>query len=156
MGTCFRRNDCRDCLGGQALVMIGRWYSRQPLTNHNQRLLTVEPKACTHVSYSIWNGEWLILSSSVWLTGSTSSSKSSRFPIWRRQEFILRLRLRLCRCSIELRHGTDLGEELGLSFPIQLRTNQRRKRLHHQNTPIVKFDTTPMHSQAEPKLTIKA
>ena len=154
MGKGFRRNDFWDHLGGKALVMIGRWYWRQPLTNHNQRLLTVEPKACTHVSYSIWNGEWLILSSSAWLTGSTSSSKSSRFPIRRRQEFILRLRLRPCRCS--MRHGSDLGEELGLSFPIQLRTNQRRKRLHHQNTPIVKFDTTPMHSQAEPKLTIKA
>ena len=57
MATNFTRNDFWDHLGGQALVMIGRWYSRQPLTNHNQRLLTVEPKACTHVSYSIWNGE---------------------------------------------------------------------------------------------------
>ena len=47
-------------------------------------------------------------------------------------------------------------EELGLSFPIQLRKNQRRKRLRPQNSPIVKFDTTPMHSQAETKLTIKA
>ena len=57
MATNFTRNDFWDHLGGQALVMIGRWYSRQPLTNHNQRLLTVESKACTHVSYSIWNGE---------------------------------------------------------------------------------------------------
>ena len=57
MATNFTRNDFWDHLGGQALVMIGRWYSRQPLTNHNQRLLTVEPNACTHVSYSIWNGE---------------------------------------------------------------------------------------------------
>ena len=57
MAKNFTRNDFWDHLRGQALVMIGRWYSRQPLTNHNQRLLTVEPKACTHVSYSIWNGE---------------------------------------------------------------------------------------------------
>lgn len=43
-----------DCLGGQKLVMIGQWYSRQPLTNHNERFSTqtipeiVAPKACTH------------------------------------------------------------------------------------------------------------
>ena len=35
MGTSFRHNDFWDHLGGQALVMIGRWYSRQPLTNQN-------------------------------------------------------------------------------------------------------------------------
>ena len=35
MGTSFRHNDFWDHLGGQALVMIGRWYSRQPLANHN-------------------------------------------------------------------------------------------------------------------------
>ena len=34
MGTSFRRNHFWDRLGGQALVMIGWWYSRQPLTNH--------------------------------------------------------------------------------------------------------------------------
>jgi len=35
MGTSFRRNDFTwDRLGGQAIVMIGRRYSRQPLTNH--------------------------------------------------------------------------------------------------------------------------
>ena len=34
MGTSFGRNDFWDRLGGQALVMIGRWYLRQPLTNH--------------------------------------------------------------------------------------------------------------------------
>ena len=33
MGS-FRRNDFWESLVGQALVMIGRWYSRQPLTNH--------------------------------------------------------------------------------------------------------------------------
>ena len=35
MGASFRHRDFWDRLGGQALVMIGRWYSRQPLTNHN-------------------------------------------------------------------------------------------------------------------------
>jgi len=50
--------------GGQALIMIGRWYSRQPLTNHKQRLSThtipeiAAPKACTHSSYSFWSGEF--------------------------------------------------------------------------------------------------
>ena len=35
MGTSFRRNNFTwDRLGGQAIVMIGRRYSRQPLTNH--------------------------------------------------------------------------------------------------------------------------
>ena len=36
------------------LVMIGQWYSRQPFTNHNERLSnqtilkTVAPEACIH------------------------------------------------------------------------------------------------------------
>ena len=53
MDTSFGCSDFWDRLGEQALVMIGRWYSRQPLTNHNQRLSTqmipeiVAPKACT-------------------------------------------------------------------------------------------------------------
>ena len=34
LGTSFRRNDFWDLLDGQTLAMIGRWYSRQPLTNH--------------------------------------------------------------------------------------------------------------------------
>ena len=34
IGTSFGRSDVWDRLSGQALVMIGRWYSRQPLTNH--------------------------------------------------------------------------------------------------------------------------
>ena len=33
MGTSFGRSDFWDRSGGQALVMIGRWFSRQPLTN---------------------------------------------------------------------------------------------------------------------------
>jgi len=37
MRLSFRRNDFWDHLGGQALVMIGRWYSRQPLTNQKKR-----------------------------------------------------------------------------------------------------------------------
>ena len=63
MDTRFERNDFWDRLGEQALVMIGRWYSRQPLTNHNQRLSTqmipeiVAPKACTSFPYSFWNGK---------------------------------------------------------------------------------------------------
>ena len=34
MSTSFRCSDFRDRLGTQALVMIGRWYPRQLLTNH--------------------------------------------------------------------------------------------------------------------------
>ena len=36
MGTSFVRSDFWDHLGGHALVMIGRWYSRQPSTNNKQ------------------------------------------------------------------------------------------------------------------------
>ena len=34
VGTSYVRSDFWDRLGGQALVMIGQLYSRQPLTNH--------------------------------------------------------------------------------------------------------------------------
>ena len=34
MGTSFGRNDFWNGIGGQALVIIGRWFPRQPLTNH--------------------------------------------------------------------------------------------------------------------------
>ena len=34
MGTRIPRNDFWESLVGQALILIGRWYSRQPLTNH--------------------------------------------------------------------------------------------------------------------------
>ena len=37
MATSFGCSDFWDCLGGQALVMIGQWHSRQPLTNNMQR-----------------------------------------------------------------------------------------------------------------------
>ena len=63
MGTSFVCRDFLDRLGGQALVMIGQWYSRQPLTNHKERLSTdlipeiVAPKAFTHSRYSFWSGE---------------------------------------------------------------------------------------------------
>ena len=40
MGTSFARSDFWDGLVGQALAMIGRWYSRQPLTNQKCRLST--------------------------------------------------------------------------------------------------------------------
>ena len=67
MGTSFGCSDFWDCLGGQALVMIGQWHSRQPLTNHKQRLPTkiiseiVAPNAYTHFPYSLWNGELMNL-----------------------------------------------------------------------------------------------
>ena len=63
MGTSFVCRDFLDRLGGEALVMICRWYSRQQLTNHKERLSTdlipeiVAPKACTHSRYSFWSGE---------------------------------------------------------------------------------------------------
>ena len=34
MGTRILRNDFWESLVGQALILIGRWYSGQPLTNH--------------------------------------------------------------------------------------------------------------------------
>ena len=34
MATNFGSSDFWDSLGGQALDMIGRWYSRQPSTSH--------------------------------------------------------------------------------------------------------------------------
>ena len=34
MGKRIPRNDFWESLVGQALVLIGRWYSRLPLTNH--------------------------------------------------------------------------------------------------------------------------
>ena len=37
MRLSFRRSDFWDCLRGQALALIGRWYARQPLTNHKKR-----------------------------------------------------------------------------------------------------------------------
>ena len=52
ISTSFRRNHFSELSGGQALVMIGRWYSRQPLTKHKLRLSTqmipeiLAPKAC--------------------------------------------------------------------------------------------------------------
>ena len=63
MGTSFGRHDFRDCLGGQELVMIGQWHSRQPLTNHKWPLFTqtipgiIAPKACIHSPSSFWSGE---------------------------------------------------------------------------------------------------
>ena len=53
-GSSFGCSDFWDGLGGQALVMIGRWYSRQTSTNHKLLLSTqtipafVAAKACTH------------------------------------------------------------------------------------------------------------
>ena len=47
--------------------MIGRWYSRQPLTNHKQRLSTqaiteiVAPNDSTHSPYNLLNGVWIII-----------------------------------------------------------------------------------------------
>ena len=40
MGTSYRRNDFWVRLGGQTVVMIGRWCLRQPLTNHKKGLST--------------------------------------------------------------------------------------------------------------------
>ena len=40
MGTSFECSDSLNHLGGQKLVMIGRWYSRKPLTNQNERVST--------------------------------------------------------------------------------------------------------------------
>ena len=39
MGTSYRRNDFWVRLGGQTVVMIGRWCLRQPLTSYKERLV---------------------------------------------------------------------------------------------------------------------
>ena len=57
MGASFGHNDFWDHLGGQALVMIGRWYSRKPLTNPirlSSQMIpkTVAPKACAYSPHS--------------------------------------------------------------------------------------------------------
>ena len=63
MGTSFWRGDFWDHLGAQALVMIGGWYSRQPLTNHEQPLPTqmipeiFAQRVWTHSPHSFWSGE---------------------------------------------------------------------------------------------------
>ena len=51
-----------DPLDGQAVVVIGRWYSRQPLKSHKWSLFNqtipeiVAPKAITHSTYIFGNG----------------------------------------------------------------------------------------------------
>ena len=86
-GYNFRRNDFWVRLGGQALVVIGRWCSRQPGTNHRLNLSSqkipeiVAPKACTHSPYSFGSGKY------------------SRFC------------MRLGWCCIELNYGIVLGDE---------------------------------------------
>ena len=63
MGTNFRRNDFWNRLGGQTLVMIGRWYSRQQLANHTNAFppkrfqKIAAPKSRTHSPSSFWSGE---------------------------------------------------------------------------------------------------
>ena len=53
IGSSVGCSDLWDGLGGQALVVIGRWYSRKTLNNPKQRLSTqtipeiVTAKACT-------------------------------------------------------------------------------------------------------------
>ena len=72
MGTSFWRSDFWDRLGGQALVMIGRWYSRQTLTNQNLRLSTftvpeiVSPTACTHDVSLTFSGVGNCCSDKLW------------------------------------------------------------------------------------------
>ena len=61
MGMSFGCSGLWDRLGWQALVMIGQFRSRQPLTNHKYHLFTqsipelTALKACTHSHYSFWN-----------------------------------------------------------------------------------------------------
>ena len=53
-GTSFECSDSFNHLGGQKLVMIVQWNSRQPFTNQNERLSNqtipkpVAPKACIY------------------------------------------------------------------------------------------------------------
>ena len=76
MGTSFECSDSFNHLGGQKLVMIGRWYSRQPFTNQNECLSnqtipkTFAPKNCIRspgltVSVLTWGGKKICL---VWGT----------------------------------------------------------------------------------------
>ena len=64
MATSFGYRDFWNRLVGQALVMIGGWYSSQLLTNQQYRLSTqtipeiVAPKACTNSANSFWSGKF--------------------------------------------------------------------------------------------------
>lgn len=57
----FGRIDFWDRLGGKVLVMIGRWYSKQPITNQKEHwsIQTMPPifapKACPN---SFWIGDY--------------------------------------------------------------------------------------------------
>ena len=71
--------------GIKALVMIGRWYSRKPLTNHNLRLYTktipeiIAPKACTHFPYNFLNVQYsYLVSNSAESVSSLSRKKRKR------------------------------------------------------------------------------
>ena len=70
ISTSFRCSNFWDCLGTQALVIIGRWYPGQLLTNHKQRLSTqtipeiVAPKARTHSPYCFWSGDVTVIRAS--------------------------------------------------------------------------------------------
>ena len=46
----FGCSDLWDPFGGRELIMIGRWYSRQPLTSHKP----VHPNDLKNSSYSFW------------------------------------------------------------------------------------------------------
>ena len=66
------------------LIMIGRWYSRQPLTNHKSPFSTernpeiLAPKASTHSAYSLGTGELLPIATIVkGVGGDTESEKLS-------------------------------------------------------------------------------
>ena len=53
MGTSFECSDSFNHLGGQQLVMIVQWYSRQPFTNQNERLSsqTIPKNLCAESLY---------------------------------------------------------------------------------------------------------
>lgn len=70
-----------DCLGRQVLVMNRRWYSRQPLINHNEVTLALptDPRNRSDERFPLYVLEWVLLQCVIF----TGSSPSYNFEwIW--------------------------------------------------------------------------
>lgn len=63
-----------DCLGRQVLVMNRRWYSGQPLINHNEATLALptDPRNRSDERFPLYVLEWVLLQCVIF-TGSSGS-----------------------------------------------------------------------------------
>ena len=76
----FGISDFWDRLGGQELIMIGRLYSSQPLTNHKLRLSTKRPQKSLH-------RELVSIALIVSVTGNYISVRAARYSISGKVQF---------------------------------------------------------------------